>query len=37
MIEIPEQFLSGDWGEWVLKCLADCGRYYYDKIDVTKY
>ena len=30
-------FLRGDWGEWVLKCLADCGRYYYDKIDVTQY
>lgn len=30
-------FLSGEWGDWVLMCIAECGRYYYDKTDITQY
>ena len=32
-----EHFLKGDWGDWVLMCFGDCGRYYYNKIDITNY
>lgn len=27
-------FLRGKWGDWILNCF-ECGRYYYDKIDIT--
>lgn len=32
-----EHFLQGDWGdEWVLNCFQ-CGRFFYNKIDITDY
>ena len=30
-------FLHGEWGDWVLMCFAECGAYYYNKIDITEY
>lgn len=29
-------FLNGDWGKWVL-CCFECGKYFYNKIDITEY
>ena len=29
-------FLNGKWGDWVLMCFAGCGRFYFDKIDITE-
>ena len=29
-------FLEGKWGDWVLNCF-ECGRFFYDKIDITEY
>ena len=30
------RFLDGEWGDWVLNCF-ECGKFYYDKIDITDY
>ena len=30
-------FLHGKWGDWVLRCFGDCGRVYFNKIDITDY
>lgn len=29
-------FLKGKWGKWLLNCF-DCGRFFYNKIDITEY